>query len=89
LSTSYEWSHLSSNCILITYTKVDAAPAAFKDQAPYVLGLAELAEGPKVLAWIDKSVKEGGISIGMKMRIKPTRLSNGHWAYVLIEPGSS
>ena len=74
---------------MITYTRVDVPPAAFKDQAPYFLGLAELAEGPKVFAWIDKSIKESRISIGMKVRMKPTRLSNGNWTYVLTEFGPS
>jgi uncharacterized OB-fold protein len=69
----------------MTYTKVDAAPAAFKDQAPYTLGLAELAEGPKIFAWIDKAVNENRIALGMKMRVKPKQLSNGNWTYVLTE----
>ena len=68
---------------------VDAVPTAFKDQAPYVLGLAELAEGPKVFAWVDKSIKEDSISIGLKMKMKPTRLSNGNWTIFLSELGST
>jgi uncharacterized OB-fold protein len=87
LSSNFEWSHLSGSCTLITYAKVEAAPAAFQDQAPYILGLAELAEGPKVFAWI-KSVAEGHISPGMKMRLKTIKLSNGNWTYVLSEPSS-
>jgi len=86
LSTNFSWSNLSGNCALMTYTKVDAAPAAFKDQAPYMLGLAELVEGPKIFAWIDKAVNENRIALGMKMRVKPKRLSNGNWSYALTEP---
>ncbi len=89
LSTSFEWSHVSGICTLLTFTKVEATPTAFKEQAPYALGLAELEEGPKVFAWIDKSIGESQISIGMKMRIKPKRLSNGNWAYTLAEFSSS
>ena len=88
-SSNFEWDHLSGNCTLITYTKVDAPPAAFKEQAPYILGLAELTEGPKVFAWIDKSVAEDHILLGMKMRLKATRLSNGNWTYVLTEPSTT
>ena len=89
LSSNFEWSHLSGNCTLITYTKVDATPAAFKEQAPYILGLAELTEGPKVFGWIDKSVAEDHISLGMKMRLRTIRLSNGNWTYVLTELGTT
>lgn len=89
LSSNFEWGHLSGNCTLITYTRVDAAPAAFKEQAPYILGLAELTEGPKVFAWIDKSIAEDHISLGMKMRLNATRLSNGNWTYVLADPGTT
>ena len=88
-SSNFEWDHLSGNCTLITYTKVDAAPAAFKEQAPYILGLAELTEGPKVFAWIDKSVVEDHILLGMQMRLKATRLSNGNWTYVMTEPSNA
>jgi uncharacterized OB-fold protein len=58
---------------------------AFKEQGPYTLGLAELAEGPRAFAWIDKSVAEDHISLGMKMHLKATQLSNGNWTYVLTE----
>jgi uncharacterized OB-fold protein len=85
LSSNFEWSHLSGNCTLITYTEVEATQSAFKEQGPYTLGLAELAEAPKAFAWIDKSVAEDHISLGMKMRLKATQLSNGNSTYVLTE----
>lgn len=88
LSSNFDWNHLSGSCTLITYTKVEAAPAAFQEQAPYILGLAELAEGPKVFAWI-KSVAEDHILPGMKMRLRTIKLSNGNWTYVLSEPSST
>jgi hypothetical protein len=58
----------------------------FKDQAPYLLGLAELSEGPKVLAWIDKTIPDNHIRIGMKLKLQATNLANGNLCYTLIKP---
>ncbi len=83
LSSKYEWEELSGDCTLITFTKVEASPAAFKEQSPYVIGLAEFVEGPKVLAWIDKSISEGEVTIGMKLKLKSSKLPNGNLSYTL------
>jgi len=84
LSSSIEWKKFIGDCLLITYTKVEAAPSMFQEQAPYLLGLAELTEGPKVFAWIDKTVPEDIIRIGMKLKLNPAKLSNGNLCYTLI-----
>ncbi len=89
LSSNFEWKQLSGDCTLITYTKVDAAPATFKEQAPYLLGLAEFSEGPKVFAWIDKKVLEDQITIGMKLQLKASKLSNGNISYTLTRPSAT
>ena len=83
LSSNFEWKELSGECVLITHTNLQAAPSMFEDRAPYLLGLAELSEGPKVFAWIEKTIPEAQVTIGMKLRLKATTLSNGHLAYVL------
>lgn len=85
LSNDFEWKELSGDCALVTYTKVDASPATFKDQAPYLLGLAEFSEGPKVFAWVDKAISEEQLTPGMKMKLKPSKLSNGNLSYVLTK----
>jgi uncharacterized OB-fold protein len=89
LSTSHEWASLSGNCTLISFTKVEAAPAAFKEQAPYTLGLAEMAEGPKVFAWIDKKIPEEQITIGMKLQLKASKLQNANVTYTLTRPSTT
>jgi uncharacterized OB-fold protein len=89
LSSSFEWKELAGDCVLITYTKVEAPPSMFKEQAPYLLGLAELPEGPKVFAWIDKTVPEDRINIGMKLKLNPTKLANGNLCYALIVPNAT
>ncbi len=71
---------------MITFTKVEAAPASFKEQAPYLLGLAEFSEGPKVLAWIDLRIPEKNLKAGTKLKLKPTKLGNGNLSYLLTSP---
>ncbi len=83
LSTEFEWKELAGECMLITYTSVVATSTAFKDQAPYVLGLAELSEGPKVFAWVDKRIPEKQIIAGMRMKLKASKLTNGNMSYFL------
>ena len=72
--------------MLITYTKVHATPSMFNDQAPYFLGLAELSDGPKVFAWIDKTIPDDQISIGMELKLQATNLANGNLCYTLTKP---
>ena len=86
LSTNFEWRLLSGDCELITFTKVEAAPTSFKEQAPYLLGLAEFSEGPKVLAWIDLRIPEKNLKAGTKLKLKPTKLENGNLSYLLTSP---
>jgi uncharacterized OB-fold protein len=88
LSDKWEWTPLSGDCKLLTFTRVDAAPAAFQDQAPYILGLAEFSEGPKVLAWIDRAIPERKVKTGVGLRLKATTLKNGQLSYVLTTPDS-
>jgi len=88
LSDSWEWVPLSGDCKLVTYTKVDAAPAAFKAEAPYLLGLAEFSEGPKVFAWIDRMIPESAVKSGVGLKLKPFKLSNGNFCYTLTAPQS-
>jgi uncharacterized OB-fold protein len=85
LSNVFQWDELSGDCTLVTFTKVEVAPAAFKEQSPYVLGLAELVEGPKAFAWMDRNISEDQIAIGMKLKLKPMRLPNGNMSYALFE----
>lgn len=89
LSGKWEWVELTGDCKLLTFTKVDAAPAAFQDQAPYILGLAEFSEGPKVLAWIDRAVSESEVKAGVRLKLKPTNLKNGQLSYILTTSNSA
>ena len=72
---------------MITFTKVYAAPTSFKEQAPYLLGLVEFSEGPKVLAWIDLRIPEENLKAGIKLKLRPSKLENGNFSYLLTSLG--
>jgi uncharacterized OB-fold protein len=62
---------MSGECKLLTFTRVEVAPAAFKDEAPYVVGLAQFMDGPRVLAWVDRTIPESSMQVGARLSLKP------------------
>ena len=56
-----EWVELSGRGTLLTYTVVEVAPSAFSRQAPFVVGIVQLKDGPRVMAQIEDvpEAKEG------------------------------
>lgn len=48
-SWDVEWFTATGKAKLHTYTIVHRAPPAFRDDAPYVLAVAELDEGPRMM----------------------------------------
>jgi len=71
LSDKWEWAAMSGECKLLTFTRVEVAPAAFKDEAPYVVGLAQFMDGPRVLAWVDRTIPESSMQVGARLSLKP------------------
>lgn len=58
---------------ILTYTVIRVAPSQFTDQQPYAIGIAELANGVKLLAQIgDCDVKD--IKVGMEVQIEFRRI---------------
>jgi len=86
MSSELEWIELSGNCQLITFTTVHFAPASFRYDVPYVLGVAQFEEGPTVFAPLSKDIKEEDIKIGMRLKLVPTRLAGDKIIYELKTP---
>jgi uncharacterized OB-fold protein len=78
-----EWIQLSGNCKLITYTTLHFAPPSFRYDVPYTLGVAQFDEGPTVFAPLSKYIKSEQIKIGMKLKLKPMKLSGDKIIYEL------
>ena len=71
MSGDFEWFEMSGKATLHTFTKIVAAPTGFEDEAPYTVGVADLEETGRILAWIGDTVKEQEIEIGMPLQVVP------------------
>jgi len=71
LSGEFEYTEVSGKATLHTFTRIDAAPTGFDDEVPYTVGVVDLEEGGRALAWIGDTISEEEIRIGMKIQIVP------------------
>jgi len=86
MSGEPEWIELTGNCRLITYTTVHFAPASFRYDVPYVLGVAQFKEGPTVFATLSKDIRQEEIKIGMPLKLVPLKLAGDKTTYELRKP---
>jgi uncharacterized protein len=83
LSNDMEWFAIKGEGTVLTYTKAMFAPAGFEKDVPYVLAVAEFAEGIKVFGRMDKSIPDDAIKAGMKVKIIVTNLDDNRVSYEL------
>lgn len=92
LSGDFEFFEMSGRAKLHTWTKIVAAPTGFEDVAPYTVGVVDLEEGGRALAWIGDTIKEDEIEIGMDIQIVPQifdELEEIKVYYSLEKPGTT
>ena len=70
MNDTFEWVEYSGKGILHSYTTIHAAPKGFKDIAPYTLGLVDLKEGGRLIAWI-KGIPDKELKINMPVKVIP------------------
>lgn len=71
MSGDFEFVEISGKARLHTYTKIEAAPTGFEEVVPYTIGVVDLEEGGRALAWFGDSIKEEEIDIGMELQVVP------------------
>jgi uncharacterized OB-fold protein len=71
LSGDFEFFEVSGRAKLHTFTKIVAAPTGFEDVAPYLVGVVDLEEGGRALAWFGDSIAEDEVEIGMELQVVP------------------
>lgn len=71
MSGNFEFVELSGKSTLQTFTKIVAAPTGFEDVVPYTVGVVDLEEGGRALAWFGETVQESEIAIGMELQVVP------------------
>lgn len=71
LGEHFEFVEFSGQGTLQTYTRIEAAPTGFERFTPYVVGVVDLQEGGRALAWLGDTVPEEDIEIGMDLQLVP------------------
>ena len=71
LSSNFEFVEISGKGTVHTFSKIVAAPTGFEDVAPFNVGVVDLAEGGRALAWFGESIKEEEIKVGMEVQVVP------------------
>jgi uncharacterized OB-fold protein len=92
MSGDFEFFETNGKGTVHTYTKIIAAPTGFETVAPYIVGLVDLAEGGRALAWFGETIKEEDIEIGMDIQMVPQifeELEEIKVYYTLEKPGTS
>jgi uncharacterized OB-fold protein len=84
LESNIEWTPLSGEGELLTCTKVYVKPATFAHYGDYMIGIAQMKEGVRVLAWL-KVDDPQKVKPRMKIRLVTTkREPEGFITYELI-----
>jgi hypothetical protein len=71
MGSAFTFVEITGRGTLVTYTRIVAAPRGFEADAPYVIGVADLAEGGRALAWFGQTIPEEAIAIGMPLQLVP------------------
>ncbi len=71
MSGDFEFVEISGKSTLQTFTKIVAAPTGFEDVVPYTVGVVDLEEGGRLLAWFGDTIEEDDIEIGMELQVVP------------------
>ncbi len=71
--SSVDWVPLEGNARLVTFTEVCFAPPAFQQGTPYLLGVAELADGLRVFAPISAEIDRRELKPGLSLVLRPKK----------------
>jgi hypothetical protein len=83
LSGDMDWFPIDEEGTLISYTKAMFAPAGFEKDVPYLLGVAQFADGIKVFGRLDSSMSDDQVTVGTRMKINIVQLEGDRLTYEL------
>jgi uncharacterized OB-fold protein len=83
MGNEFEWVDLGREARLVTYTRVQVAPASFSGTGPYMIAIAEFPGGQRVLAWLE-GVGPSGAKPGMKLRVEARSGEEANPYYVFV-----
>ncbi|WP_029009053.1 Zn-ribbon domain-containing OB-fold protein [Azospirillum halopraeferens] len=76
MSDALEWVETSGRGTVYSFTIVHKAPPGFRDEAPYAVGLVDLAEGPRLMTRILADDLDR-ISVGLPVEVSFTSAGGG------------
>lgn len=92
LSGDFEFKEYDGQAKLLSFTKIHAAPTGFEDAVPYTVGVVDLKDGGRLLAWFGESIPESDIKIGMDLQVVPQifeEIKDIKVYYSLEQPGTT
>jgi hypothetical protein len=85
LTTELEWTPLSSEAEVETFTHIVVRPTTFQQNKPYTVAIGKLKEGVKVLAWLT-GFRLSEIKVGMKVKLVAKVAQEGNPTYEFVPP---
>jgi uncharacterized OB-fold protein len=88
----FAFEELSGEGLVVTFTRIDAAPAGFEDVTPFTVGVIDLKETGRLLAWFGETIAEEEIRIGMPVQVVPRIFEESEQIkvhYTLERPGTT
>ncbi|MBI2899773.1 MAG: Zn-ribbon domain-containing OB-fold protein [Planctomycetes bacterium] len=92
LAGEFDFREIGGRGKLYTWTRISAAPTGFEDVVPYTLGVVDLEEGGRLVAWIGDTIPEGEIRIGMGVQVVPRMMEEREEIkvyYTIEKPGTT
>jgi uncharacterized OB-fold protein len=92
LAGDFEFREYSGRGKLFTFSTIAAAPTGFEDAIPYTVGVVDLEEGGRLLAWIGESIPRESVAIGMEVQTVPRMAEESEAIkvfYTLERPGTT
>jgi uncharacterized OB-fold protein len=83
MSGEFVWTDLGRGATLVTFTYVQIVPSSFAENNHYIIAICELANGIKVLAWLE-GVDYEKAKPGMRVRVEGRTSKEGNPYYVFV-----
>lgn len=82
-SSNITWKKLNGDGEIITFTEIYIKPASFSNESNYIVSIAKLKEGIKVLAWLT-GIERKKVKVGMKVKLVAKVFPDKRVAYEFI-----
>ncbi len=87
----FEFKEMKGEGTVVTYTRIEAAPAGFEEVTPFTVGVIDLDETGRLLAWFGETIPDDEIKIGMPVQVVPRMFEEDREIkvyYTLEKPGT-